>query len=90
MRPGGILGPILGALGSLVHLFRRSGGVLESIFEALGVPCAPFLELWAPSGWLWGSAEAPLAAQGAQSEIFPICSLPFGGNFWLILEVKNA
>ena len=32
----------------------------------------------------------PLAAQGAQSEIYPIFSLPFGGHFWFILEVKNA
>ena len=83
------MGPILGALGSLGHFFGRSGDVLESIFEALGVPCAPFLELWAPNGWLWGSSEGPLAAQGAQSEIFPICSLPFGVYFWSILEVKN-
>ena len=87
---GCCLGPILGVLGSLGHLFGRSGGVLESIFEALGVPCAPFLELWAPSGWLWGSAKAPLAAQGAQSEIFPIFSLPFWGHFRSILEVKNV
>ena len=84
------MGPILGALGSLGHLFGRSGGVLESIFEALGVPCAPFLELWGPTGWLWVSSEAPLAAQGAQSEIFLIFSLPFGGHFWSILEVKSA
>ena len=82
------MGPILNALGSLGHLFGRSGGVLESIFEALGVPCAPFLELWAPNGWLWGSSEAPLAAQGAQSEIFPIFSLPFWAHFGSILEVN--
>ena len=87
---GGSLGPILGALGSLGHLFGRSGGVLESIFEALGVPCAPFLELWAPNGWLWGSSEAPLAAQGAQSEIFPIFSLPFGGHVGTIFGAKSA
>ena len=86
---GGSLGSILGALGSLGHLFGRSGGVLESIFEPLGVPCAPFLELWAPNGWLWGSSEAPLAAQGAQSEISPIFSFPFGSHFWSILEVKT-
>ena len=87
---GGSLGPILGALGSLGHLFGRSGGVLESIFEAPGVPCAPCLELWGPNGWLWVSSEAPLAAQGAQSEIFPIFSLPFGGYFWSISIVKDA
>ena len=93
---GRSLGPILGALGSLGHLFGRSGGVLESILEALGVPCAPFLELWAPNGWLWGygwlwgSSEAPLAAQGAQSEIFPICSLPFGGYFGTIFGAKSV
>ena len=84
--PGGVLGCILGAWAP----FWSSGGLLGSIFEALGVPCAPFLELWAPNGWLWGSSEAPLAAQGTQSEIFPIFSLPFGGHFWSILEVKNA
>ena len=37
-----------------------------------------------------GVLEAPLAAQGAQSEISPIFSLPFGGQFCSILEVKNG
>ena len=36
-----------------------------------------------------GVLGAPLAAQGAQSEIYPIFSLPFGGHFCFILEVKN-
>ena len=88
--PGGVLGCILGALRSLGHRFGRSGGLLESIFGALGVPCASFLELWGPNGWLWGSSEASLAAQGAQSEIFPIFSLPFGGSFLVHFGCKNV
>ena len=87
---GGSLGPILGALGSLGHLFGSSGGLLGSILGALGVLWAPFWVFWGSNGWLWGSLGPPLAAQGAQSEIYPIFSLPFGGHFWSILEVKNA
>ena len=84
------MGPILGALGSLGHLFGSSGGRLGSILRALGVLWAPFWVLWGSNGWLWGSLGPPLAAQGAKSEIYPIFSLPFGGHFWSILEVKNA
>ena len=84
------MGPILGALGSLGHLFGRSGGLLGSILGALGVLWAPFWVFWGSNGWRWGSLGPPLAAQGAQSEISPIFSLPFGGHFWSILEVKNA
>ena len=84
------MGPILGALGSLGHLFGSSGGRLGSILGALGVLWAPFWVFWGSNGWLWGSLGPPLAAQGAQSEISPIFSLPFGGHFWSILEVKNA
>ena len=87
---GGSLGPILGALGSLGHLFGSSGGRLGSILGALGVLWAPFWVFWGSNGWLWGSLGPPLAAQGAQSEIYPIFSLPFGGHFWSILEVKNG
>ena len=87
---GGSLGPILGALGSLGHLFGSSGGRLGSILEALGVLWAPFWVFWRSNGWLWGSLGPPLAAQGAQSEIYLIFSLPFGGHVWSILEVKNA
>ena len=78
------MGPILGALGSLGHLFGSSGGRLGSILRA------PFWVLWRSNGWLWGSLGLPLAAQGAKSEIYPIFSLPFGGHFRSILEVKNA
>ena len=84
------MGPILGALGSLGHLFGSSGGRLGSILGALGVLWAPFWVFWGSNGWLWGSLGPPLAAQGAQSEISPIFSLPFGGHFWYISEVKNA
>ena len=84
------MGPIWGALGSLGHLFGRSGGVLESIFEALGVPCAPFLELWAPNGWLWRSSEAPWPPRAPKVKFSQFLSLPFGRIFWSILEVKNA
>ena len=65
--------------GSLGLHFGGSGGALGSILGVLGF-----------NGWLWGSLGPPLAAQGAQSEISPIFSLPFGGHFWSILEVKNA
>ena len=78
------------AFWALGHRFGGSWGLLGSIFEALGVPCAPFLELWGPNGWLWVSSEAPLAAQGAQSEIFRILSLSFGGHFGAIFRAKSA
>ena len=45
------MGPILGALGSLGHLFGSSGGRLASILEALGVLWAPF---WVSWGSFWG------------------------------------
>ena len=51
---------------------------------------APFWVFWGSNGWLWGSLEPPLAAQGAQSEIYPICSVPFGSHVRSILEVQNA
>ena len=75
----GRLGIILGCLGTSWDPFWRSGGslALGSIFEALGL-------LWR----LWGTLEAPLAAQGAQSQIFPLFSLPFWAHFGSILEVK--
>ena len=78
----GVLGVSWAAFWALGHRFGGSWGLLGSIFEALGVPCAPFLELWGPNGWLWVSSEAPLAAQGAQSEIFPILFPPIWGSFW--------
>ena len=87
---GGRLGPILGALGSLWHLFGSSGGLSGSILGDLGVLWAPFWVFWGSNGWLWGSLERPLAAQGAQSEISSIFPLPFGGHFCFILEVKNV
>ena len=85
-----VWGAILVVLGVSRAAFGGSWGVLGSIFEALGVPCAPFLELWGPNGWLWVSSEAPLAAQGAQSEIFPIFSFPFGGHFGTVFGAKSA
>ena len=84
------MGPILGALGSLGHLFGSSGGRLGSILGALGVLWAPFWVFWGSNGWLWGSLGPPLAAQGAQSEIYPIFSLPFGGHFGTIFGAKSA
>ena len=75
--------------GSLGYLFRAFGGRLGSILEALGDPWVPFWGLWASRGCLWGSLGAPLVAQGAQSQIFPIFSLPFWGDFGFILEVKT-
>ena len=87
---GGALVSILGALGSLGYRFMISGGLLGSFLGALGVLWAPFWVFWGSNGWLWGSLGPPLAAQGAKSEIYPICSRPFGGHVWSILEVKNA
>ena len=70
--------------GSLGHHFGVSGPIhfgglgapLGFIFGALGL-------LWR----LWGSLGAPLAAQGAQSQIFPLFSLPCWAHFGSILEV---
>ena len=84
----GLLGSILGArrvpwapfwglwapLG--IH-FGGLGAPLGFIFGALGL-------LWR----LWGSLGAPLAAQGAQSQIFPLFSLSCWAHFGSILEVK--
>ena len=65
---------ILGSLGTSWDPFW---GALSFIFGALGL-------LWR----LWGSLGAPLAAQGAQSQIFPLFSLSFWAHLGSILEVK--
>ena len=74
---GGRLGAILGSLGRSWDPSWGSGGSVGVNFGALGV-------LWR----LWGSLGAPLAAQGAQSQIFQLFSLPFWAHFGSILEVK--
>ena len=95
----GAWGAILGAMGEHLGLnFGCLGGVLGIILEALGVPWATFWRSGAPLGFifgalgllwrLWGFLGAPLAAQGAQSQIFPLFSLPFWAHFGSILEVK--
>ena len=93
------LGDVLGVLGVAWVDFGCSGGglgtflgvwgVFGSILGALGVLWAQFWVFWGSNGWLWGSLGPPLAAQGAQSEIYLIFTLPFGRHFWSILEVKN-
>ena len=84
----GILGSILRARGVAwapfwglwaalgIHI-GGLGAPLGFIFGALGI-------LWR----LWGSLGAPLADQGAQSQIFPLFSLPFWAHFSSILEVQ--
>ena len=74
---GGRLGTIFGSVGSSWDRFWGSGGALGFIFGALGL-------LWC----LWGSLGAPLAAQGAQSQIFPLFPPSFWAHFGSILEVK--
>ena len=54
------------------------GSPLGFIFGALGI-------LWR----LWGSLRAPLAAQGAQSQIFQLVSLPFWGHVGSMLVKTN-
>ena len=87
---GGSLGPILGALGSLWHLFGSYGSLSGSILGNLGVLWAPFWVFWGSNGWHWGFLEPPWPPKGAQSEIYPIFSVPFEGYFCTILEVKNV
>ena len=72
---GGRLGIILESLGSAWQLFWRSGG-------------SPGLHFWG-SGAPLGSWGLPLAAQGGQSQIFPLFCNPFWDHFGSILEVKT-
>ena len=74
--------------GSLGHHFGVPGPLSGSILGVWGLPWASFLGLWGSScafGALWGP---PLAAQGGQSQIFRLFSLPFWTHFGSILEVK--
>ena len=75
--------------GSLGYVFGGFGCRLGSMLEALGDPWAPFWRLWGSRGCLWGSLGAPLVAQGAQSQIFPIFVPPIWGSFWLHFGGKN-
>ena len=72
---GGRLGIILGSLGSSWQPFWRSGG-------------SPGLHFWG-SGALLGAWAPPLAAQGGQSQIFPLFCIPFWNHFGHILEVET-
>ena len=72
---GGRLDIILESLGSSWQPFWRSGG-------------SPGLHFWG-SGASLGSWGPPLAAQGGQSQIFPLFWTPFWGHFGSILEVKS-
>ena len=84
---GGLLGFILGAWGFAWAPFWGLGAPLGVDFGGLGLPWAQFLGLWDSSGAFGAPWGAPLAAQGAQSQIFPLFSLPFWPHFGSILEV---
>ena len=83
----GRFGTILGSLGTSWDPFRGSGGSLGLHFWDSGVPLAR-LGLWDSSGAFGAPWGPPLAAQGAQSQIIPLFSLPFWAHFGSILEVK--
>ena len=83
-----ILGFILGARGVAWAPFWGLWAPLGVDFGGLGLPWAPFLELWDSSGAFGAPWGPPLAAQGAQSQIFLLFSLPFWVHFGSILEVK--
>ena len=85
----GALGLILGAWGVAWAPFWGLWAPLGLHFGGLGPPWASFLGLWGFSGAFGAPWVAPLAAQGAQSEIFPLFSLPFWDHFRYILEVKT-
>ena len=71
---GGRLGTILGSVGSSWVDFGE-----------LGLPWAPFLGLWDSSGAFGAPWGPPLAAQGAQSQIVLLFSLPFWAHFGSML-----
>ena len=85
---------VLGPLG--LH-FGSSEGRLDTILGCLGTSWDPFwvsggflgLHFWGlwPLWRLLGLFGSPLAAQGAQSQIFPLVSLPFWAHFGSILGV---
>ena len=85
---GGLLGFILGARGGRLGTILGSVAPLGVDFGGLGLPWAPFLGLWDSSGAFGAPWGPPLAAQGAQSQIFPLFSLPFWAHFGSILQVK--
>ena len=82
------LGSILGARGSLGHHFGASGHLLGFIFGGMGVPLGFIFGALGLLWRLWGSLGAPLAAQGAQSQISLFFSFSFWAHFGSILEVK--
>ena len=84
----GLLGSILGARGVAWAPFWGLWAPLGIHFGGLGAPLGFIFGALGLLWRLWGSLGAPLAAQGAQSQIFPLFSLPFWGHFGSILEVK--
>ena len=81
----GLLGSILGAWGVAWAPFWGLWAPLGLHFGGLGPPWASFLGLWGFSGAFGAPWVAPLAAQGAQSEIFLFFPFHFGvifGTFW--------
>ena len=59
-------------------------------FGGLGLAWASFLGLWGSFGAFGAPWGGPLAAQGAQGEIFPLFSPPFWDHFGYILELKTV
>ena len=86
---GGSLGPILGALGSLGHLFGSSGARLGSILGALGVLWAPFWVFWGSNGWLWGSL-GPHWPPKAPKVKFPQFFPSIWGSFFIFGPVPRG
>ena len=85
---GGRLGTILVSLGVAWAPFWRFWAPPGIHFGGPGGPLGFILGALGLLGRLWGSLGAPLAAEEAQSQIFPLFSLPFWGHFGSILEVK--
>ena len=85
----GLLGSILGAWGVAWAPFWGLWAPLGLHFGGLGPPWASFLALWGFSGAFGAPWVAPLAAQGAQSEIFPLFSPPFWAHVRYMLELKT-
>ena len=59
-------------------------------FGGLGLAWASFLGLRGSFGAFGAPWGGPLAAQGAQGEIFPLFSSPFWDHFGYILELKTV
>ena len=86
--PGSLSGSILGARRVAWAPFWRLWVPLGIHFGGLGAPLGFIFGALGLLWRIWGSLGAPLAAQGAQSQIFPLFSLSFWAHVGSILEVK--